>query len=315
MNNRRYRIVTILLIFFLISSQSFSLGKEDEEIQLQISYSVMNMSNPYFQSLVNGCRDRVWQLGHKLTIADAGGSVQRQFDQIEEFIRSGADLIICSPVNPEALYPLLLQCREAGIPFINANQEIKGADAHIIIDEYAFGFAGGEIAGEYIRDHLDGRADVLILTYPEDQIMLKPREQGMIDGIVKSAPQANIVDKVSAHTPEAGLLETERALDLHPSINVIASLNDAAAIGAYESAVAHGWSGPEYCIVGLDATEQAIIKMKHPDSIYRGTVDIDPYGTGKLIIDTALLVYETGPLDNVIHIPMKSITAGNIMNY
>ena len=230
----------------------------------------------------------------EIIIKDGASSAQTQINQIREFISMGVDVVICSPVESYPMEELVVECREKGILFINPNQKIEGADARIALNEYDFGMAGGTIAGRFIRDVLNGQAQVLILNYSPDNNLLLERENGLVDGIHKLAPQADIVARFPAHTPELGMNRTEEALRLYPEIRVIAAINDSGAIGAYEMVKSLGLDSPEFCIVGLDATDQAISKMKHPDSIFRGTVDIDPYGSGKLIIDVCDRVLKEG---------------------
>lgn len=308
----RYKIILFIYLIVFSCSGLISFGKQDTNRQLTIAYSVMDMSNPYFQTLVNGCRDRASQLGIEFIYKDAESSAEKQYDHVNEFINMGVDVIICSPFNSAILKPLVKKCKELNIPLINPNQKIEGADAHIIINEYDFGFSGGVIAGKFIRDNLNGYAEILLLTYPPEQVLLKKREKGMIEGIRQYSPDSVIVSKVSAHTPELGMAGADFALSQFEDIKVIVALNDAAAIGAFESVKTMNRDSDDFCIVGLDATDRAISKMKQPDSVYRGTVDIDPYGTGKLIIDTSLEVLENGPLKDIIYIPMRSITKENL---
>ena len=290
-------------------------GKTETATSLILGYTLQDMRNPYFQTVANGCRDRARELGMEILIRDGASSVEKQTEQIRAFIDMGVDAVICSPVDAIAMETLVEECHARGIPFINPNQQIKGADASIALNEFDFGMAGGAIAGRFIRDVLDGQAEVLVLTYPPNRELLHQREQGLLVGIMKYAPEAEIVAKVPAYTPELGMIKTEEALKTYPEIKVIVAINDSGAIGAYEAVISLGLDGPDFCIVGLDATNEAITKMKYPDSIYRGTVDIDPYGTGKIIMDVCSRVLLDGPLKEVVQIPMRPVTKENLSLY
>ena len=67
----------------------------------------MDMSNPYFQTLVNGSRDRASQLGIEFIYRDAQSSAEKQYRDLEEFLDMDVDAVICSPFNPESLKPLV----------------------------------------------------------------------------------------------------------------------------------------------------------------------------------------------------------------
>ena len=107
----------------------------------------------------------------------------------------------------------------------------------------------------------------------------------------------------------------EIMLQAHPNIKVIVATNDAGALGAMEAVKAMGKDTDDFCIVGLDATPEAIAKMKMPKTIYRGTVDIAPYNTGKLIVDTSVKVLKDGPIKEMVSMPMIPVTAANLDKY
>lgn len=307
-------VFSLLLIFFInINIQSFS--KTENVKPLTIAYSVPELKSSYFQALVDGCKNYSIQLGFDFLYQDAKNSAFKQYSDIISFINLDVDVIICSPVNPEYIKDLVEVCHNKGIVFINPIKKVNGADAWILVDEYDFGYAGGLIAGKYIFDYLDGKADILVLTYPDDQPSLKLREKGLLQGIMRFAPNSNIVSKIIADTVELGMIATDRALTDNRNIKVIVAINDDSALGAYESVRTMVPEVYDFCIVGLEATDKALAKMKYPDSIYRGTVGTDPYGTGKLIIDTSINVLKNGPLNHIVYIPMKPITRDNISIY
>ena len=315
MNEMRQNAFLLILLILILPCLSAGGLKEKQKKKIVIGYTLQDLQNPYFQSLANGCRDRARELDMEIIVKDGASSSEVQRKQIREFIAAGVDAVICSPVESTAMEEMVKECHEKGIYFINPNQQIKGADARIALNEYDFGLAGGSIAGRFIRDVLGGQADVLVLTYPPNRELLHQREAGLIDGIHSYAPQADIIARLPAHKPESGMAQTEKALTEHPGIRVIVAINDSGAIGAYEAVVSLGLDGPDFCIVGLDATAQAIGKMKYPDSIYRGTVDINPYGTGKMIIDICRKVLADGPLEEIVQIPMKPVTKENLSLY
>ncbi|WP_168203433.1 sugar ABC transporter substrate-binding protein [Oceanispirochaeta crateris] len=305
----------IFILFCIIHCLTSCIKTKKDLPLIIVGYTLQDLKNPYFQALANGCRDRARELGIEIIIKDGASSAEIQAKQIREFIQMNVDAVICSPVESNSMIKLINECHDKGIPFINPNQKIEGADAQIALNEYDFGVAGGSIAGRFIRDVLQGKADVLVLSYLPETNLLQNREKGLIDGIHNYAPQAQIIARVPAHTPELGMVETEKALINNPTIKIIVAINDSGAIGAYEAVKTLGLDGPDFCVVGLDATSQAIEKMKHPDSIYRGTVDIDPYGSGKLIMDVTWNVLKNGPLNQTMQFPMTSVTKENLVLY
>lgn len=306
-------ILFVVLVLILIPMGIFANGQQDDG-SMKFGYSTMDLANPYFVTVTNGVKDRAAELGIEVTVHDAKSDAASQVTAIENFIAQGMDAIIVSPIDPKACEQLIKMSHEAGIPFINPHQLIVGNDANINLKDFDYGFAGGTIAGEWIANEMGGEAEVAILGFPQMEALIE-RANGIKAGILAKAPNAKIVSEQSANTPEQGMQAAETILQAHPGVKVICGTNDAGALGAMEAVKAMGMATEDFAIVGLDATGEALAKMKIEGSIYRGTVDIDPYGTGTLIIDIALEVIENGPIAEMVKIPMIPVTAANIDKY
>lgn len=279
---------------------------------MKFGYSAQDLTNPYFIALTSGMKDRAKELGIKLTVNDAKSDAASQVSAVENFIVQKMDAIIVSPIDPRAIEPLVEQMHAKGIPLINPNQKIEGADAFISLDEHSYGASIGRVAGQYIVDKLGGSAKVAIFTFPEITSTIA-RGKGIRDGILEVAPKADIVAEQSANTPEAGARAAESILQAHPDVRVIAGFNDASVLGAFEAIAGMGLPTKEFALFGLDATDEAQAKIKQ-GSMYKGTIDINPYGTGKIIIDTAIKVIKSGPIKGMIEMPMKPVTAETLAN-
>ncbi len=308
------RLLMVLMVLLTAASLFAGGQKEDGEKPLRFGYTTMDLANPYFVTVTKGVEARAAELGIEVTVHDAKSDSASQVSAVENFIAQGMDAIICSPIDPNAMKHMVKAAHDAGIPFINPNQVIEGNDANINLIDFDYGYTGGLIAGEWIANELGGEAKVAILGHPEMEALIE-RAKGIKAGILEKAPNAEIVAEQSAHTPERGMQAAETVLQSHPDVKVIAGINDAGALGAMEAVKAMGKDSEDFCIVGLDATPEALDKMKQPGTIYRGTVDIDPFGTGELIIDVTLDVIENGPKDEMVKIPMIPVTADNISEY
>ena len=103
-------------------------------------------------------------------------------------------------------------------------------------------------------------------------------------------------------------------LQTNPNLNVVVGINDDAVLGGYEAMMAAQRTGDDVCLVGLDAVDEAIAKIKE-GGIYRGTVDIDPFGSGKLIMSTTKKVLDGESMTEMIKFPMVPVTVDNIDKY
>ena len=280
--------------------------KKDETKKLKIGLAVMDLANPYFVSIADGFKKKCEAEGIEAIVTDSKQDATTQISAIENFIAAKVDVIICSPVDPKAMEPLVKKAHDAGIKFISQAQMVDGSDGFITLDEHSYGVTGGKMAGEWMKANSSGTVEVAIIDFPE----LKPiidRANGLEDGMKEIYPTIKVVAHQSASTPETGMKAAETILQAHPNVKVIVAINDAGALGAYEVVKSMGKNKPDFYIGGLDATAEAISKMKE-NGAFRGTVDIDPYATGGLCVETAQKILKDGPLKEKILINMVPVT-------
>ncbi len=281
--------------------------------KIKIAYTLPDLSNTYFVEVSNGVKEHAEELGIEIIIHDGKSDVANQITAFENFIAQGVDAIIVSPLDEQALIPSVKAAKDAGITVIAANQNVEGAQAFLTVPEYDYGFIIGEHAGHWIKDKLGGKAEVAIFDYPELKSIIA-RGDGIQEGILSVAPDAQIVARQSANNPEKGMAVMENILQAHPNVEVLVCVNDAGALGAYEVIVGANKASENFYIGGLDATKEAIAKIKD-GTIYRATVDIQPFESGKMFVDTALKVMESGEISEPIVIPMKVVDASNVGDY
>ncbi len=307
--------ILLCLAIFVTGCQNDEESKSSSMIDgiTKIAYTVPDLSNTYFIEVANGVQERCDELGIEVVIHDGKTDIASQVTAFENFIAQKMDVIIVSPLDEQALIPSVEAAKEAGIIVIAANQNVAGVDAFLTVPEYEYGFTIGEHAGMWITDVLGGNAEVAIFDYPELESVIA-RGDGIQEGILSKAPNAQIVARQSANNPEKGMANMENILQANPNVEVLVCVNDAGALGAYEVVVAANKDSDNFYIGGLDATQEALNKISE-GSIYRATVDIQPFVSGKSFVDTAVDVYETGPIAQPIVIEMKVVDSTNISDY
>jgi ABC-type sugar transport system substrate-binding protein len=121
--------------------------------------------------------------------------------------------------------------------------------------------------------------------------------QGLKDGVKKIAPQALVDVTIAAPTAEKARSNTEAALQQNPDLAVLVGFNDDNAIAAANAILAKAGADAakaksRYAVFGLDAIPAALDALRDPASPFRGTVDIDPFGNGKVDVDCAVALLE-----------------------
>jgi ABC-type sugar transport system substrate-binding protein len=273
----------------------------------KIGYTTMDLANPYFIAVTNGVKDRAEALDIKVTIHDAKSDPASQIAAVENFVAQGMDAIVISPIDAIAVEPLIKLAHDNGIPVVNAHQAMEGADAQIGLIEFEYGYEVGKLAGQYITDNMDGKAEVAVLGQPEVSALVE-RTNGIKKGIMDFAPNAVIAAEQSGYTPETGARAAEVVMQSRPNVRVFVGMNDAGILGAFEALKGMGVDEAEFALFGLDATEEAQKKIAQ-NSMYKGTVDIAPYVTGEMIVDVALKVKDEGPIEDMVKIEMFPLLA------
>ena len=227
-------------------------------------------------------------MGYTVVVDDPGNDLNKQINTLKTWIEQKVAVIVCVTPQPNVFEAIAKQAREAGIKWITYGETLQNQDATVGYAQYDDGFRLGEYAGQWIRDNLDGQANIAFLGY-EKATWGQLRGNGIKDGIAKYAPEAEIVASQDAITPTEGLNVTRTLLQANPSINVIVGVEDPATEGAYKAWIASGKdpTDPKAFIGGMDGTPPALKLLREGGTIYRASMAIPLRAVGDAIVTTA----------------------------
>jgi len=317
-------LVSLLLICLVLGMAPCALADDE----LTVGYSVQSMENAYFVSIVEGMKAAAKEKGINLIVSDAAADAAKHISHIEDFIAQGVDAIIISPVDQEAPADAVKEAQKNGIPVISLDQKVTGSDAFYGISEHEYGYMGGNIAGEWLNEKeadgtideiLDdeGNIEVVVVRYDVIKSVID-RAEGLKDGIkdaYKGDKEIKFVYEQNAASADEGYNLAETALIANPDISVFICINDSGALGVYEDCLTHKEHTPENtCIVGLDALEEPL-RLISEDTMYKGTVDIQPGKKGAEVLDIVKEVLANGPIEEQIVYSMTPVTKANIGDY
>lgn len=321
--------IALFAVLLIIPAMILFAGGSQESggDQLQVGYTVQSMENDYFVSVVEGMEAQAERLGVRLVVADAAADADKHINHINNFIAQGVDAIIISPVDQVAPEGAVAEAVEAGIPVVALNQNVAGSLASLIMEEYEYGFMGGQIAGEWLNEkeadgsisdilNADGEIEAGVVRYDTISSLID-RGDGLKDGIVETYtgdhPVRFVFEQDGADAATGNRI-AETALTANPSISIFACINDSSALGVFEAASAYGKDGSNFAVTGLDGLPQAL-KYISEDTMFKGTVDSLPVQLGADGLDLALRVIEEGPIDEPLIATMKIVTTDNIDDY
>jgi len=212
-------------------------------------------TNPFFVKMKEGAEAQAAQHGNVELRSFAGrfdGDNDSQVQAIENLISAGAKGILITPNDSEAIVPAVQQARDAGIVVIALDTPLSpanSADATFATDN----FKAGELIGQWARaqagDPDDAKIALLDLNSSEISVDVA-RNQGFLQGfgIDLNDPQ-DIGDEdddrivgndVTQGSEEGGREAMENLLQRDPSLNLVYTINEPAAAGAYEALKAVG---------------------------------------------------------------------------
>ena len=223
-------------------------------------------TNPFFVKMKEGATARADQLG--ITLKSYAGKVdgdsETQVAAIETCIADGAKGILITASDTKGIVPAVQQARDNGVLVIALDtplEPIDSADATFATDN----FIAGELIGQWAAASLgDAAADAkiamldLAVSQPSVGVL---RDQGFLQGfgIDLGDPKKwgdeddpRIVgNEVTAGNEEGGRTAMENLMTKDPGINVVYTINEPAAAGAYEALKAFGREN-DVLIVSVD---------------------------------------------------------------
>jgi ribose transport system substrate-binding protein len=274
--------------------------------QPKICISTWDLTNSYWVNLVNGAKEQAAKSGAELIVSNPANDTNKQLDSLENFSTIGCKAIIVAAINPQATKAPLDKARAGGVKIIAQSMETPVADVWASADEHDMGETIGMEAGKWIRDKLNGKAEVLILDNDRIPQMIA-RKDGIKAGIKKYAPGAVIVAEQPAPGTSEAMQTTENVLQAHPKLQVIVSVNDASALGALAAVESANRSNATFFIGGVDATPEARAKIA-AGTAFRASVDNVPYANGQQDVDFAMKLIKGDKLPYRQVIAVKAFT-------
>lgn len=223
-------------------------------------------TNPFFVKMREGALAKAEELGVNLSTyaGKIDGDHETQVAAIETCIANGAKGILLTASDTSSIVPAVTQARDAGLLVIALDtplEPIDSADMTFATDN----FLAGELIGKWAAASLgDAAADAKIAML--DLAVSQPtvgvlRDQGFLQGFGidlgdpskwgdETDPRI-VGNDITAGNEEGGRKAMENLLAVDPEINVVYTINEPAAAGAYEALKAIGREN-DVLIVSVD---------------------------------------------------------------
>ncbi len=263
-------------------------------------------TNPFFVKMREGAEAKAAELGIQLSsyAGKVDGDNEAQVAAIETCIANGAKGILITASNTSAIVPAVQQARDAGILVIALDtplEPIDAADMTFATDN----FKAGELIGQWAAAKLGADAESakiamldLDISQPSVDVL---RDQGFLQGFGIDLGDPNkwgdeddariVGNDITAGNEEGGRKAMENLLATDPFINVVYTINEPAAAGAYEALKAIGREN-DVLIVSVDGGCPGVQNVA--DGIIGATSQQYPLRMASLGIEAIAKFAETG---------------------
>lgn len=209
-------------------------------------------TNPFFVKMKEGAQQAAKAKGAKLLsgAGKADGDNAGQVTHMENMITAGAKTILITPSDSKAIVPSIKKARAAGVMVIALDSPADpqdATDALFATDNYKAGL----LIGQYAKLAMKGKpAKIATLDLFPGHPVGAQRHNGFLKGFgAESLPQssnelatsAEVVCMQDSFGDQAkGQTAMENCLQKNPDINLVYTINEPAAAGAYQALKAAG---------------------------------------------------------------------------
>ena len=221
-------------------------------------------TNPFFVKMKEGAQKAAGSQGVTLQTyaGKQDGDNETQVQAIESLISAGAKGVLITPSDSKAIVPSIDKARQAGMLVIaldTPTDPADAADATFATDN----FQAGLLIGQWAKAKFAGKpARIAMLDLNANQVSVDvQRDQGFLQGFgIDVKDKARIGDEsdsqivghdVTDGAEDGGRTAMENLLQKDPSINLVYTINEPAAAGAYQAIKAAG-KEKQVTIVSVD---------------------------------------------------------------
>lgn len=236
---------------------------------------------------------------------------------IENMVNLGVDGIALAPLNSRAQRKSVQSAVDAGIPVVVFDSAVEG-DAHVSFVA-TDNEAGGVLAGEYLAEHLQPGARILVLRYLQGSASNEARVRGCINVLSEAGleveadpyPENGTVagsKKTATNVLEGfvknGKLELDGAFacNLNTALGLAEALEDLRKSGVET----------DLTFVGFDSSPMLLEKLQADE--LQALVVQNPRKMGRLAVETLVEHLRGATVEPLIHTEAQVVTAERLKN-
>lgn len=240
------------------------------DVKGTIGYTTMSLTNPFFKVIGDSMTEEAQKHGYNVIVVSGDDDVNKQSNQIDDFIVKGVSAIVLTPCDPRSIGQAIRKANEAGIPVFTNDTGYDGDEAEVECHIATDNLQGGRLAGEAMVKLLGESGGKVLIVHKPDASSCLLRVQGFTEVIdahnaKDGAAEIEVVATLDGRgSREAGYAVTKDAIVSHPDLSAIFAINDPSALGA-RSALEEAGKENQVTLIGFDgekAGKEAILEGK-----------------------------------------------------
>ena len=266
----------------------------------------------FMQGVDHGLAEAAKDRGLEYRRALANDDAAKMADQVQLFLASKVAGVVAAPIDPASLSHSLQEVMWAGA-YVGTIVP-PPATSLLNAPQYLTGKTLGDAAAAYIKDHLNGKANVVLLTQDSNEF-LAPRFVALRDSM-KAIPGVTIVADISPNpvSKEGGFATMSTILQAHPDVDVVLGA-DSVVLGALGAMEAAGKARPDQFVGGIDGEPEAVADIKKGNGPYKASVSLSSPVFGYAMGEHAADWLEGKSIPQAMDILPIALTSQNMAQY
>ena len=304
LGKKAYKVIGMILAMMLVAGCGAA-ADETAEPELLLGFSQIGSESAWRIGNTHDIERAAEDYGVSLMFENANQSQENQIDAIRRFIAYKVDVIAFSPIVEDGWDNVLMEAKEAGIPVILVDRDIKtdieGLTTCLIGADF---YNEGVMAAEYLIRKADElgleSVNIVEITGTENSTPMRQRQAGFADTIAGDE-RMHILESIDGDFLKSRGAECMRyLLDTYgDEIDVVFSHNDEMTLGALPEIENSGFvPGKDIIIISIDAGQEAIDVLK--EGRINCVVECTP-NLGDELMETALKLKNGEEVEAVIH--------------
>lgn len=276
---------------------------------LKFGATYMTMNNPFYEVIDNDIRSEVEAQGDILVTRDPALDVDKQIQQMREFIQMRVRAIFLNPVDVYRLHTVLMEAKQAGIPVIVVDSPVSDQElvaCTVVSDNYS----AGVLCAKHLMKNRK-KANIILLEHSSAQSAVD-RIRGFEDTIKGQEAYHVVARGDCVGQLENAMPVMENLLKKAPNADVVMALNDPSALGAMAALEDHKLLS-KVLVYGVDGSPEAKAMIKEDNMA--ATAAQFPSEIGKTAAEQMYHIINGKAHETNCVIPVQLVTKNNVDSF